>query len=284
MAVTLHAPDRDVAQANAYAIAYRLLGNRVDAVAVSNRVASEVETIVKSGTNVDWHTLWSTEPTQVDQHGTASTDHSLFGSDSHTRTFGGTASPIAWLAFVALRSVEYALHQPMQPHPESGNTDAVDSAQQVMSLRSAVRRRLENSTAEEQIAGSLVHLSGYPVEFAARAMNVSEDQLLDWSNVLAPPPNMSYRQLGDPEKTHEDQFVGSAQPWWRRHVFTIAVVIVVILAAFWMTRLSGERPSFGPELNQDSVVVTENKPVTDYLPPDDFSADDTPIDPSSMTD
>lgn len=284
MEVTLHAPERDVAQANAYAVAYRLIGNRVDALAVADRVADEVQTIATSGVPVDWHTLWSGDLPADTQHFSDTHDSNRFGSESHARTFGGSSSPIAWLTVVALRSVEYGLNQPIQSHATLDSSSDSESAQHVMSLRSAVRRRLENSTAEERIAGALVHLSGYPVEFAARAMNVSQDQLLEWSNVLAPPPNMSYRQLGDPDKTHEDQFFDARQPWWRRHMFTIAVAIVVLIAAFWMTRLSGERPSFGPELDQDTVIVTDNGPVTDYLPPDDFGSNDTPIDPSSVTD
>lgn len=284
MSTIVEAPERDVVEANAYAIAYRLLGNRVDALKVASNVSDATSALVDHHSTVNWSDAWSRDSTPQRHLDVADSEPSAGPFNDQRTTFGRAESPIAWLGFVAERAVTLSLNRPVHIVPSVGSNHDESAVQQVASLRSAVRRRLENSTAEEQVAGALVHLAGYPIEFVARAMQVSQEQLVAWSNTLTPPPNMSYRLLGDPEMTHEDVTLGHETPWWKRHMFTLLIVLLVLVLGFWITRLSGERPTFGDELDPNELIVEHNDMVTDYLPPDYDETGDSPIDSPLMTD
>ncbi len=198
-------PDEDqTLEINAYAVAYRLLGDRPSARAVSGIAAERV------------------------------------------RQAGGLARP-DWLYLL----VEFTLDQMVGPSALPTGDPAVD---QHSGLRVALRRRLERAAPDERVAGSLVHLAGYPVDFVADIVHRTPEQTEQLAGLLAPPPGIAYRDLGDPELTGRAEADRRQQrrrrgPHWTT-VAAVALIIAVVIAA---TQITGPRPTLGPPLEENGV-------------------------------
>lgn len=197
-------PDDDqTLEINAYAVAYRLLGDRPAARAVSGIAAERV------------------------------------------RQAGGLARP-DWLYLL----VEFTLEQTVGPGALASGDPAADEHS---GLRAALRRRLERAAPDERVAGSLVHLAGYPLDFVAEVVHRTPEQTEQLAGLLAPPPGIAYRDLGDPEltgRTGSDRREGRRRrgPHWTT-IAAMAVIIAVVLAA---TQITGPRPTLGPPLEEES--------------------------------
>jgi len=189
-------PDDQTLEANAYAVAYRLLGDRPAARAVSGIATQRLRQL-------------------------------------------GDPVPTDWLA----RLTEYTIEQSVGPaaagverHPEDPHAG----------LRAALTRRLERATPQERVAGSLVHLSGYSPEFVGTLLGVSAEQARQLAGVLAPPPGVAYRDLGDPELTGQ-AVTPSVQRRRRRrrrpHWTTIVAILLIVAALLYATQVTGPRPT-----------------------------------------
>ncbi len=212
-------------EANAYAIAYRLLGDRPAARAVAGIAAQQV------------------------------------------RLEGGLQRP-DWLVLL----VEHTVRQAVGPvslgvgtAPEPDDEPADDDERARRSLRAALRRRLERATPEERVAGALVHLAGYPVDFVAEAVGQDPARTAELAGVIAPPPGVRYRDLGDPELTGTDATPPRRRRATRRpHWTTLAVLAVVVALVVVATQVTGPRPSFGPPLDEGGLAATgEPAPTAD---------------------
>lgn len=196
-------PDEDqTLEINAYAVAYRLLGDRPAARAVSGIAAERV------------------------------------------RQAGGPARP-DWLYLL----IEFTLDQTVGPGALPGGDPATDEHS---GLRTALRRRLERAAPDERVAASLVHLAGYPVDFVAAIVHRTPEQTVQLAGLLAPPPGIAYRDLGDPELTGR---VASTRRERRRrgpHWTTIAAVALVVVLVLAATQITGPRPTLGPPLEEGS--------------------------------
>lgn len=136
-------------------------------------------------------------------------------------------------------------------------------------LRAALRRRLVNATPDERVAGALVHLAGYPPEFVADVLATTPESAVRAAAVLAPPPGVDYRDLGDPSLTGSapSRRSGRGGSRMRRpHWTTIAAVAVVAAAVIAATQVTGPRPTLGPPIDEGGMgaVVVE--------PPDNVPA------------
>ena len=129
-------------------------------------------------------------------------------------------------------------------------------------LRAALRRRLVNATPDERVAGALVHLAGYPPEFVADVLATTPESAVRAAAVLAPPPGVDYRDLGDPSLTGSapSRRSGRGGSRMRRpHWTTIAAVAVVAAAVIAATQVTGPRPTLGPPIDEGGMgaVVAE---------------------------
>jgi len=196
-------PDDDqTLEINAYAVAYRLLGDRPAARAVSGIAAERV------------------------------------------RQAGGVTRP-DWLYLL----VEFTLDQTVGPGALVSSDPEGDEHS---GLRVALRRRLERAAPDERVAGSLVHLAGYPVDFVADVVGRSPDETQQLAGLLAPPPGIAYRDLGDPELT--GRVASERRDESRRrgpHWTTIAALALIIAAVIAATQITGPRPTLGPPLEEN---------------------------------
>ncbi|MFN7150408.1 MAG: hypothetical protein ACK4V6_13125 [Microthrixaceae bacterium] len=199
--------DADAAlETNAYAISYRLLGDRPSARAVAGIAAERV------------------------------------------RQLGGMGRP-DWLYLL----VEYTLEKTVGPGAMSTHEDPADP---FAGLRTALRRRLERATPDERVAGSLLQLAGYPPDFVAGVVRTDAAGATALAQVIAPPPGVEYRDLGDPELTRRD--VAAPLDGRRRrrpHWTTIAAISVVVAAILAATQITGPRPTLGPEIEEGMAAV-----------------------------
>lgn len=192
--------------ANAYAISFRLLGDR----ALAGGVATEV------------------------------------ADDLHRA--GGLGSP-TWMRRLVTETVR-----------RCGDVDPGDGS----GIRAALRRRLASASTDECVAGSLVHLAGYPVDFVAEVIGTDAPTAASLAGVIAPPPEVDYRELGDPALLHGGRSVGQStrarfpRPHWTT-VVAVTAVLAFILAA---TQCHGERPVLGDPIegaaSTEVVVLQRN--------------------------
>jgi hypothetical protein len=198
--------DADAAlETNAYAISYRLLGDRPSARAVAGIAAERV------------------------------------------RQLGGLGRP-DWLYLL----VGSTLEQTVGPGAMVAQEDPDDP---FASLRTALRRRLERATPDERVAGALLQLAGYPAEFVGTVVRTDAAGAVALAQVIAPPPGVDYRDLGDPELTRRSVTATNGQRRRRRpHWTTIAAVSVVVAAILAATQITGPRPTLGPEIEEGMVA------------------------------
>lgn len=192
-------------ETNAYAISYRLLGDRPAARAVAG-IASE-----------------------------------------RLRQVGGTTRP-DWMYLL----VEFTLDQTVEPGVLAVEPSDDDP---YTGLRTALRRRLERAAPDERVAGSLIHLAGYPVDLVASVVNRPPEQTVALAGILAPPPGVDYRDLGDPELTHR-QPQRRRGPGERRrgpHWMTVAAVALVAAIVLAATQITGPRPTLVPAGDEGSL-------------------------------
>lgn len=194
--------DADAAlETNAYAISYRLLGDRPSARAVAGIAAERL------------------------------------------RQMGGMGRP-DWLYLL----VGYTLEQTVGPGAMSAHEDPDDP---YAGLRTALRRRLERATPDEQVAGSLLQLAGYPPDFVAGVVRTDPAGATALAQVIAPPPGVDYRDLGDPELTRRSVAAPDGGGRRRRpHWTTVAAITVVVAAILAATQITGPRPTLGPEIEE----------------------------------
>lgn len=192
-------PTDEIFEANAYAVAYRLLGDRPAAHAAS-AVAAE-----------------------------------------RLRRAGGL-SRSDWLYQLVELTLEQITGPGAPPGPPPSDEDPFAG------LRTALRRRLARAAPDQRVAGSLVHLAGYPVEMVAGVVGRPPDQTADLASIVAPPPGVAYRDLGDPE------LIGAPAPergrrrrrLRRPHWTTLAALALVVAAVVAATQVTGPRPTLGP--------------------------------------
>lgn len=204
--------------ANAYAIAFRLLGDRGRAEVVAAGVSEQV---------------------------TAA---------------GGLAEP-DWMHRLVIETLERC--EPLPTADSSG-------------IRVALRRRLARATPDEQVAGSLVHLAGYPVEFAADVLGTDAAGAASLAGVIAPPPDVDYRSLGDPALVSGDSAGASSKgrSLHRPHWTTVAAVAAVAAFVLAATQCQGARPTLGEPI-EGSLSVEAVVPVPVQAAPVDAGPPDS---------
>ncbi|MHB1139366.1 MAG: hypothetical protein ACYC2O_10455 [Microthrixaceae bacterium] len=230
-------------EANAYAVAYRLLGDRPAARAVSGIATQRLRQL-------------------------------------------GDGLPPDWLA----RLTEFTIEQTVGP--ASLGVD-VGGADPKASLRAALRRRLERATTQERVAAALVHLAGYATEFVGPLLGVTPERAGELARVLAPPPGVAYRDLGDPELTGRAEAVAPSRRRRRRrpHWTTILAIVAILLAVLYATQVTGPRPTLVDEgslgASTSSAATTPGGPAapatapssgapSSDLPPSDALPSDLP--------
>lgn len=163
------------------------------------------------------------------------------------RQSGHLTSP-NWLAHLT----HYTLEQAVDP---AALAVAEHEDDEFASLRAALRRRLARATPQERVAAALIHLAGYPVDFVAGVLGRSESETRTLAAVLAPPPGIAYRVLGDPDLTHVRQPdpVRTGRRRWRPRWTTIATVVAVVAVVLVATQITGPRPTLGPPLDAPAV-------------------------------
>lgn len=189
---------------NAYAIAYRLLGDRPAAGAVAGIAAERLRQ-------------------------------------------SGRADAPDWLANLTLFAIDQAVGG-VVPAVEAGDDPHA-------SLRAALRRRLARAEPDERIAGALVHLAGYPPDFVASVTGRSPDEVRRLAGVLAPPPGIAYRDLGDPELTGAPPQEPAPPRRRRPHWTTVAVLVLIVALVVAATRMTGPRPTLGPPVEEGGAPV-----------------------------
>ena len=165
------------------------------------------------------------------------------------------ANPI-WAALLADDAVERSLRLP----------PAIDSDQPGISrTREAVRRRLAAATREERSVAALHHLAGYPLDQIADELDLTHEETALLAGVLAPPPGVSYRPLGDPRRIGvlepEALRVTGPPPLRRRPrrrtvLTVIGVAVVIALVTIGAALSVGERPSLDPPSSAASGTPT----------------------------
>lgn len=199
------APDRTL-ETNAYAISYRLLGDRPAAAAVAGIAAERL------------------------------------------RQSGRAASP-GWMYAL----VQFTLDQTVAPGAPAVRESPDDPS---ASIRTALRRRLARATPDERVAASLIHLAGYPPEFVGQVLGRSSEEAVELARVLAPPPGVAYRELGDPELTRtRAPGDGSDAPrrTLRQGLATVLVVVLLLAAVLAATQITGPRPTLGPPVDEGGL-------------------------------
>ena len=197
-----HATDTAL-ETNAYAISYRLLGDRPAARAVAGISAERL------------------------------------------RQVGGMTRP-DWMYLL----VEFTLDQTVEPGVMAVRPNEEDP---YTGLRTALRRRLERAAPDERVAGSLIHLAGYPVEMVASVVNRTPEQTVQLAGILAPPPGVDYRDLGDPELTRRVPTRRGDARRRRPHWTTLAAVAVVVAVVLAATQITGPRPTLGPPIDEGGL-------------------------------
>jgi len=168
-----------------------------------------------------------------------------------------------WLEQLILFTVQQSLHPVASAAVNEVSSDLSIAGQSKVdvdaSLREALRRRLDRATPEEQIAASLIQLCAYPAEFVAGLMGISRDAALALAGVIAPPPGVEYRNLGDPELLGSSRAATSSRFRRKPHWTTVVALLLVVLAVFYATQVTGPRPSLTNEggLGVSSVRVIE---------------------------
>lgn len=151
--------------------------------------------------------------------------------------------------------VEFTLDQTVEPGVLAVRPSEDDP---YTGLRTALRRRLERAAPDERVAGSLIHLAGYPADMIAGVVHRTPEQTVQLAGILAPPPGVDYRDLGDPELTRRVPAKVAAAPARRRPHWTtlvaLAAVLAVVLAA---TQITGPRPTLGPPIDEGAAALTE---------------------------
>ncbi|MEX0767308.1 MAG: hypothetical protein WD029_02435 [Microthrixaceae bacterium] len=207
-------------QANSYAVSYRLLGDAVSASAVSEVAVRRVRQL----------------PAELADQ---------------------------WLEQLILFTVQQALQPttlPVQSEVPAGSTLAEKTKSDVnASLREALRRRLDRATPEEQIAAGLIQLCAYPADFVAELMGISSEAALALAAVIAPPPGVSYRDLGDPARTGSSRPAAPSRFRRKPHWTTFIALHLVVIAVLYATQVTGPRPSLTNEggLGLRVIPVTE---------------------------
>jgi len=210
-----HAPARPAAPApprsgvddrtferNAYAIAFRLLGDRAAAAAVAGIAAERLRQSGHAGTG-------------------------------------------EWLRYLTLYTVEQTVGPGVPPiHAD---------ADRYASMRAALRRRLARAQPDERVAGGLLHLAGYPEDFVANVLGRSPDEVRSLARVLAPPPGLAYRELGDPALTGAQVARPDSPRGWRPRWTTVAVGLLLVVLVVAATRMTGPRPTLGPPVEEGSA-------------------------------
>lgn len=126
-------------------------------------------------------------------------------------------------------------------------------------LREALRRRLVRASRLERVVGALVHLSGYRTSEVSDMLAMDEERVRTAARVLAPPPGIDYRELGDPE------LIGPLRRRVTRHVpipypSTIAVAVLLVILVLLATQCRGARPTLveeGLRAQEVSVLSVE---------------------------
>ncbi len=140
--------------------------------------------------------------------------------------------------------IEFTIIQTIGPSPIEHLDPESDEH---WSMRMALRRRLEHATTQERVVGALVHLAGYPIELVSEMTGLSPDGVQSLARVLAPPPGVHYRDLGDPELTGGPTRPKQSPRFRRPHWTTIVVVVVLTLLVLYATQVTGPRPSIDEE-------------------------------------
>lgn len=217
----MQSPESVPLESNAYAVSYRLLGDRPAALAVAGIAAERLRQL-------------------------------------------GDPLPTDWMA----KLIEFTVTQTIGPSPiEHLNTEA----DEYWSIRTALRRRLEHAKTDERVVGALVHLSGYSIESVSSMTDIPVDEVQSLARVLAPPPGVHYRDLGDPELTGGPTSQRTPQGRFRRpHWTTIVVLVVLALLVLYATQVTGPRPSL---VEEGGMAVPDHSAHVDYRPPDRVEAD-----------
>ena len=195
-------------QTNAYAISYRLLGDRPAAQAVAGIAAQRLLHV------------------------------------------GGMSRP-DWMYLL----VEFTLDQTLGAGALPGTPGADDP---FASLRGALRRRLERASRDERVAACLIHLAGYPVDWSATVLGTEPGRAAELAGVLAPPPGVDYRDLGDPELTRRTPTVVTRRTRRRPHWTTVVALVVLALLVLAATQVTGPRPTLGPLREEGMAHVQRN--------------------------
>lgn len=206
-------------EANAYAVAFRLLGDRPAARAVAGIATQRLRQ-------------------------------------------SGDPLPPDWLA----RLTEFTIEQTVGPGTLGVQDDGTDPQ---ASLRAALRRRLERATPEERVAAALVQLAGYSPDFVGPLLGVTPDRARQLAGVLAPPPGVAYRDLGDPELTGRATPAATVRRRSRRrgpHWTTIVAVLLIVLALLYATQVQGPRPTLVDEGSLAAEVAPADGAATAPTP------------------
>ena len=216
--------DQSPFEANAYAVTYRLLGDAPAAHAAAHAAVGALDRARQRGdaAMLSRHWLYTLTDLAVTE---------------------AVASPAAMHGVDASRS---AAEPATRDDPSAG-------------LRAALRRRLINATPDERVAGALVHLAGYPTDFVAEVLGTTAEVASSASAVLAPPPGVDYRELGDPTLTGNGPTRAKRRDSRvrRPHWTTIAAVAIVAAAVIAATQVTGPRPTLGPPLDEGGAAAVE---------------------------
>lgn len=143
--------------------------------------------------------------------------------------------------------VDYTVERSVEPdvYGDLGERD-IDHA----GLRSALRRRLVRASRVERVVGALVHLAGYEIVDVASMLDMDEARVRNAARVIAPPPGVDYRYLGDPQLVGdraEDTTSSRRLPSRSTILMAVLVAVAVLIAV----RCQGPRPSL---VEQGSAV------------------------------
>ncbi|MDQ2677370.1 MAG: hypothetical protein M3Y51_01400 [Actinomycetota bacterium] len=249
--------DQSPFEANAYAVTYRLLGDAPAAHAAAHEAVRRLQRADQGQQDRGRHWLYALTDLAVTE-AVASPVASPVSSSVVQPPVGQptvapppVGQPSAAPPTVA-QPTGFALPSPVATAPMADDPSA--------GLRAALRRRLVNVTPDERVAGALVHLAGYPADFVAEVLGTTPQAALSAAAVLAPPPGVDYRELGEPALTgtepHRGNRRGSSR-MRRPHWTTIAAVAVVAAAVIAATQVTGPRPTLGPPLEEGGAAAIQ---------------------------